>query len=117
MWPVSAALLEAILTPHRVTLRADVSKGGVRLYSDLPVLAEGSEVIMNASQRAISRWQCELQVAPRLTTGEYTDEPALPRAHTDPLGHYGQEIALRRGVVYPNGVIEWVPLGVYRIDD
>lgn len=114
MWPVSDALLGAVLTSHRTTLRADVSKAGVRLYSDLPVT--GGRIIVDAGQRTISRRQCTVTIAPRLSTGTYSDMPALPRTHTDPLAHYGQEIAIKWGLIYPNGIIEWVPIGVYRIN-
>ncbi len=115
MWPVSGEYLQAILTPHRVTLRADVSKAGKRLFSDLPVT--GGQIVVDAADRTISRRQCTLEIAPRLRTGTYTDVPALPLTPADPLAHYGQEVSVRHGLIYPNGVTEWVPVGVFRIDD
>src|SRR5690606_27577788 len=40
-----------------------------------------------------------------------------PASPFDPLGHYGQEISVEQGLVYPNGVTEWIPVGEFRIDD
>src|SRR5699024_7120290 len=114
MWPVSPALLDAITSSHTVTLRADVTKGGKRLYSDLPVL--GGNIRMDASRGRIARRTCDLSVAPRLPAGHYDDQPALPRTPWEPLGHYGQQIWVRRGVTFPNGLTEWVPVGMFRID-
>ncbi|WP_159622667.1 DUF5047 domain-containing protein [Ruania rhizosphaerae] len=115
MWPVTSPYLEAIQSPHEVVIRADVNKGGVRLYSDLPVETQGSRVSVAAHR--ITRRECTLIIAPRLREGVYGDRPALPESWDAPLGHYGQEITLRHGLVYPNGVVEWVPCGMYRIDD
>ncbi|UFU03430.1 DUF5047 domain-containing protein [Ruania suaedae] len=112
MWPVTGAYLEAIQSPHEIVIRADVDKGGVRLYSDLPVV--GGSVSVDSNR--ITRRECDLLVAPRLRDGVYGDRPSLPESPGAPLGHYGQEITLRHGLVYPNGVTEWVPIGVYRID-
>src|SRR5699024_8514674 len=114
MWPVSPALLDAITSSHTVMLRADVTKGGKRLYSDLPVV--GGSITMDASRGKIARRACDLRIAPRLPVGHYGDQPALPRTPWEPLGHYGQQIWVRRGVRFPSGMVEWVPLGMFRID-
>lgn len=112
MYPVSAGFLAALTAPQQVTIRADVSKGGVRLFSGLPVL--GGSVKIDSS--SITRRRLDLALAPRLSTGTYTDRPTLPAVPGDPLGHYGQEITVQWGLTYTGGVTEWVPLGVFRID-
>lgn len=113
MLSVSAGFLAALASPQRVTVRADVSKAGVRLSSGLPVL--GGEVVVDVSQ--ITRRRVTLELAPRLRTGLYSDRPATPSFPGDPLGHYGQEISVWWGLTYPDDRTEWLPLGVFRIDD
>jgi hypothetical protein len=112
MLAVSSGFRAALAAPQRVTVRADVSKAGVRLFSDLPVL--GGSIDVDAS--SITRRRLDLVVAPRLSTGTYTDIPAMPRKPSDPLGHYGQEVSVQWGLTYPDGTTEWVPLGVFRIE-
>src|SRR5699024_9069861 len=99
---------------HRVLLRADVTKAGERIYSDLPIT--GGQITVDATDRAIARRTCTLDIAPRLPVGVYGDQPALPRTPWEPLGHYGQQAWVRQGVVFPDGFIEWVPIGMFRID-
>lgn len=112
MYPVSAAFLDAARSSARVQVMADVSKAGQRLYSDLPVI--GGSLTIDAGQ--ITRRRVSLSIAPKLRDGVYGERDALPRAWSDPLGHYGQEITLRWGLTYPNGLTEWIPLGVFRVE-
>ncbi len=111
MLPVSEGFLAALASPQRVQVRADVDKGGVRLFSGLPVVGGGVQV----SARSITRRRLTMLVAPRLRTGAYTDRPALPSDPGDPLGHYGQEVTVQWGLTYIGGLTEWLPLGVFRI--
>lgn len=113
MLAVSSGFLAALAAPQRVTCRADVSKAGVRLFSGLPVL--DGEVEVDVTQ--ITRRSVTLELAPRLRTGTYTDCSTTPTAPGDPLGHYGQEISVSWGLTYPDDSTEWLPLGVFRIDD
>lgn len=114
MQPVSAGFLAALASPQQITVRADVSKAGARLYSGLPVL--GGQIEVDSS--SITRRRLTLSLAPRLPslTSVYEDSPTLPRNPGDPLGHYGQEITVQWGLTYVDGVTEWVPAGVFRID-
>jgi|GEM_PF-2313688 len=112
MLAVSPGFLAALAAPHQVTLRADVSKAGVRLYSGLPVIAGSIEV----DSSSITRRRLSCQLAPRLPVGTYGDAPTLPTSPGDPLGHYGQEITISWGLVYTDGVTEWIPVGVFRIE-
>lgn len=112
MLPVSAGFLAALAAPQQVTFRADVDKAGLRLFSGLPVI--GGAVQVDAS--SITRRRLTLELAPRLSTGAYTDAPTLPVSAGDPLGHYGQEVTVQWGLTYPSGVTEWLPLGVFRVD-
>ena len=74
MLPVSAGFLAALAAPQQVTCRADVDKAGLRLFSGLPVI--GGAVQVDAS--SITRRRLTLELAPRLSTGAYTDAPTLP---------------------------------------
>lgn len=112
MLSVSAGFRAALASPQQVTVRADVDKAGVRLGSGLPIL--GGTVEVDAG--SITRRRLSLDLAPRMSTGTYTDRPTLPSAPGDPLGHYGQEITAAWGLTYPDGATEWVQLGVFRID-
>src|SRR5665647_1424695 len=112
MLSVSAGFLAALASPQQVTVRADVNKAGVRLFSGLPVLGGGVDV----DAGSITRRRLSLDLAPRMATGTYMDRPTLPSTPGDPLGHYGQEITVQWGLTYPDGATEWVPLGVFRID-
>ncbi|WP_454728981.1 DUF5047 domain-containing protein [Cellulosimicrobium protaetiae] len=117
MWPVSAAYLGAIARPHRMIFRATVSKGGQRLYGGRALPVTGGSVSVRS--RALTRRTCTLTIAPRLPGTAFRDEPAFPLevAADTPLGTDGQELTVRAGLVYAGGRAEWVPVGVFRIDD
>ncbi len=116
MWAVSPTFLSAIARPHQMVYRATVSRAGRALYGgrSLPVTAGSIKV----SSRNHVRRTCDLTIAPRLPGPAFRDEPAYPATRTgmEPLGTDGQEITVRAGLVYSGGTTEWVPLGVFRID-
>lgn len=117
MWAVSDAYRDALARPHRVVYRATVRKGRQALYGgrSLPVTGGGIKVTSNGAVRRT----CDLTIAPRLPGATFHDEPAFPRQELadTPLGTRGQEITIRAGLVYAGGRTEWVPAGVFRIDD
>lgn len=114
MWPVSDTYRAALAGPHRIQTRADVLKAGQVLYSGLPVT--GGTVTVDA--RSITRRGCSLTLAPRLRTSTYQDIPTFPRVREGALlGTDGHEVRLRQGLVYPGGRTEWIPVGVFRVDD
>lgn len=117
MWVVSDAYRAALARPHRIVSRATVAKGGAPLYSgrSLPVIGGAITVTSRGSVRR----SCDLTIAPRLPGRVFEDEPALPREELadTPLGTRGQEITVRTGLVYAGGRTEWIPTGVFRIDD
>jgi kumamolisin len=110
VYPVSQQFLEAIRHSHSPIFYVDVWRGGVRQtpaeYQSygLPISPGGTVTIDCGSQ---VRRQCSLTIA----------DPALnPQAAQDLLSPYGTELAISRGIQYPNGTQEWVPLGWFRID-
>jgi hypothetical protein len=117
VWVVSDAYLDAVTRPHQVITRATVARGGQPLYGGRSLPVTGGQVTVRS--RSIVRRTCDLVIAPRLPGDLFRDEPAYPATRTgaEPLGTDGQEITLRSGLVYSGGRTEWVPLGVFRIDD
>lgn len=116
-WPVSEDYQTVIAGPHQVQRVADVIVGGVVTYRDLPVT--GGTITVDSRQRV--RRQCSLTITPTLPIGTYEVRGALATNlngidGTHPLRWTGPEIRVRHGVVFPNGLVEWVPVGVFRID-
>ncbi|MFE6237485.1 DUF5047 domain-containing protein [Cellulosimicrobium sp. NPDC057862] len=103
--------------PHQKIFRATVTKGGVPLYGGRALPVTGGSITV--SSRSHVRRTCDLTIAPRLPGALFRDEPALPvtRTGVEPLGTDGQEITVRSGLVYAGGRTEWVPLGVFRVDE
>ncbi len=113
MLQVSEGFLAALASPQQISVRANVDRGGERLYTGLPVTG-GS---VSVSRGRDTRRELTLSVAPRLKTGPYTQVPALPAHHTDPLSNSGQEITVWWQLHYIGGAVETIPLGVFRVDD
>lgn len=115
MLQVSPGFLAALAAPQRVTVRADVHKAGASLFSGLPVT--GGSIEVDAS--AVTRRKLTLELAPMLRRNgdPYFEAPTMPRAPGDPLGHYGQEVSVEWGLTYPDDTTEWLPLGVFRVDE
>lgn len=113
MLVVSDGFLAALASPQRVSVRADVSRGGQRLYTGLPVTGGSVQV----SAHSLTRRRLSLTVAPHLRTGTYSEEPALPTRTDAPLANNGQEITVWWSLHYIGGTVETIPLGVFRIDD
>lgn len=117
MWAVSDAFRAALARPHQVRYRATVRKGRQALYGgrSLPVTGGGIKV----SSSGTVRRSCDLTIAPRLPGATFHDESAFPREELadTPLGTRGHEITVRAGLVFSGGRTEWVPVGVFRIDD
>jgi len=104
MFDVSDRFLNALRYSHEVVTRIDVFYGGVLLYQNLPV-EEGTVTIDEGSQ---VRRTASLNVA----------DPNLdPSSIIDLLAPFGTEFMVRRGIKYPEGDEESIPLGVFRIDE
>lgn len=107
MYAVSSAYLAALRASHSIRTRVDCySAAGVLLASDLPI--ESGSVAVDASS-AVRR---QLDV----TIGDPTLAPAAGDVGAL-LAPYGNELYVRSGMAYPDGTIEWVPLGWFRINE
>lgn len=104
MYPVSSAFLAALRTSHNAVVQVDAYRAGVLIASDLPV-ADGAVAVDGSSD---VRRQLDLTIA----------DPSLAPTATDttgPLTPYGTELYVRRGIRFPDGTTEWVPLGYFRV--
>lgn len=111
MYPVSAGFLPALAAAHDVSVHIDIRRGNTTLYSGLP-FTSGT---INVDAGTAVRRRLRLTVPPRLSTGTYTDMPSVGLDSHSPLGAYGQEAHVTWGLVYTDGSIEWIPVGVFRI--
>ncbi|MFB7823875.1 DUF5047 domain-containing protein [Streptomyces hydrogenans] len=104
MYAVTPKFLTALTTSHQIVVTVDAYYAGVLTRADLPV-AEGSVTVDRGSR---TRRSLSLTVA---------DPGLLPWDPTDTLATYGQELVVKRGIRYPNGAEEVVPLGTFRITE
>jgi hypothetical protein len=105
MHPVSQAFLSSLRVSHVVTIRVDAYRGDELLASDLPVVS--GEVSVDSGslvRRTLS-----------LTVADPSLDPGLdPLA---PLAPYGSELVVSRGIRFPDGEVEWCPLGRFRVQE
>ncbi|WP_043468955.1 DUF5047 domain-containing protein [Kitasatospora sp. MBT66] len=104
MYAVSPRFLAALSNPHQVVTRIDAYLGGTLTAADLP--HEGGSVTVDRGSKV--RRQLALTIP---------DPGYLPWNPGDPLGVYGQQLVVQRGIRYPDGTTELVPLGTFRIDE
>lgn len=103
MRPVSEAWADGISHSHGLAVQVTLLPEGV----DLPVL-DGAVTL---DGKAATRATLDLSVAP---------DPAMelvPSEPTDRLAPYGNELQIRRGLIYPDGGEELVSIGIFRIED
>jgi hypothetical protein len=93
---VSAEFLAAVRGPHKMVVEVDVLQNGRTILSGLQVV-DGT-VTLDAG--AASYGQCEITVV-------------APEGF--PVGEFGTELAVRRGIVGHRATPELVPLGVFKI--
>ena len=115
MWALADPDLyaEVVASSNSLSISIDVIKGGQVIHPNLELI-DGA-ITVDRSRR--TRRTIDLTVAPRLSTGTYTDRPALPEVPAAPLGHYGQELRVLHSLVTPDGSLLTVPVGLFRIDD
>lgn len=107
MYPVSESFLEAIGRSGRRKIVADVFFGNqyVPILSDIPVIDGSLNVDRNSRSRRSGS----------LTLGDASlfPEPLISDTGLEP---YGAEIAIKCGIVYPNGSEEIIPMGIFLIE-
>ncbi|MFI8084359.1 DUF5047 domain-containing protein [Kitasatospora sp. NPDC086009] len=104
MYTVSPAFMAALSTSHQVVTRVDAYLGGVLTVADLP--HTGGSVTVDRGSKV--RRSLSLTLA---------DPAYLPWDVSDPLAVYGQQLAVSRGIQFPDGSVELAPLGLFRVDE
>lgn len=103
MFRHSDRFAEFVRAPHETVTRADILYNGEEVATDLAVVS--GSVSMDA-QAAVQR-RASFTFA----------EPVLIRDRQSVLSPYGYEVRVSRGIVFPDGVEELIPLGVFGIQD
>lgn len=103
MQSTSDAFNEAITESHKLACRVTLTDTQGN-ETELDVL-DGTVTLDGT---AATRGQCSLTLSP---------DTEIPDTPTSILAPYGSEIAVMRGVTFPSGDTEMVPLGVFRIDE
>jgi hypothetical protein len=108
MYPVSAKFLSALAGSHTPISYIEVwsSYRGTKLLGSLPFVTASVSIDSGALIRR------ELKVDFTDAQGSY-----VPKFSTDLLAPYGQELRPYRGIRYPDGTMEYVPLGCFPLTD
>jgi hypothetical protein len=104
MYAVTTKFLDALRASHAVEIKVDAYRGEELLASDLPI-SDGTVTVDGNSQvrRTLS-----------LTVADPTLDPGNDQDAT--LAPYGSDLVVQRGVRFPDGSIEYAPLGRFRIE-
>lgn len=99
MYAVSSQYLTAIRSSHQVVAQVDVySSDGIIVAKDIPISEGTVDVDGTSNVRRTFGFVC-------------TDESLL-----ETLKASGAQVFIRHGIKYPTSVVEWTPLGFFRID-
>lgn len=108
MFSVSSAFLEALRTSHRIAVRGRAFAGTT------PVLVAGSrELLITGGEITADGGSFVRRTVRGL---EVTSPDGRSSTLRNALTTTGTEILLERGVVFPNGRIEYVPVGRFRVN-
>lgn len=110
MWTCSDAFNAAIHKTHRVVIRAELWTSGQGLMLDPSLAVVGGSVTVDRT--ANIRRTATLQIV-----DDARLFPSIGRDGLSGLEPYGNEVALFRGIQYPDGTQETLPLGVFTIDE
>lgn len=104
MRPVTDRFAAAVRVSHSLVTSAELLSSGsvvVELAID-----DGSVTL---DQTSASRGRCDVTLA--------GTSDVIPTGQDDPLAPYGNEVRLSRGIEFPDGTVELVALGVFRLED
>lgn len=111
--PPSALFLDALRFPHEAVISVRVYRGGAEITparftqwgQGLPITDGGTVTIDVTSQ---------VRRVLNITIADAGLHPTGAQQLLDPT--LGTELAVSRGIKYPNGKIDWVPVGLFRIE-
>jgi hypothetical protein len=105
MYPRSARFDTACRLGGTVVTTIDVYRGGVKVASDIPWTKPSSVTV----DEGASAWRtCEITVPDM-------NRNLIPKTPQAALAPYGTDLFIRTGFRYPDGTLEQVPMGVFRI--
>lgn len=99
MYAVTPTFLSALRLAHTATVQVDAYRSGSLIYTALPVI--GGDVTVDSGSQV--RRTLNLTLAPDFGLW-------------DTLAPTGVELRPQRGIRYPDGSTEWVPLGRFDVD-
>lgn len=105
MRSVTDRFLQAIQETHQLATLVEILRDG-QTVATLPVT--GGAVTLD--QAAATRGRVDVTAVDDGTSG------LVPTSPDDDLAPYGNEVRAHRGITYPDGTVELVSLGVFRID-
>lgn len=113
MRPVSASFLNTVRGAHRAVFRARIVSPGLTGTNPGPLNTDGSP----QNEIPIGSGDVSFDTTADVNgTTEIITSLAWPSTSTSLGNPYGQELYIERGVMYGNGIKEYVGLGYFRID-
>lgn len=103
MYPVSARSLAALTESHQVATEVTLFRADGTVET---LEHTGGSVTVDRGQA--TRRTCSVTLA---------DTSLIPRTASDKLSVYGAQLRISRGIQWPDGSRELVPLGVFRVDE
>lgn len=97
---------DSIAASHKLSVLVTVLT--TEFEYDLPLLVDGNVTL---DSTAATRGRCDITL---IDDGSWGIVPTSP---SDLLAPYGNEIQIKRGIEYPDGSIELVSLGIFRLQD
>lgn len=105
MWQVSDGFMAALRGPHKMVTTVDVLDAtGLTVAGGLNVV--GGSLVRD--RKALNYGRCSLTIA---------DPDMTPLTQEAELGPAGFEVYVQRGIEFPDGSTEMVPLGIFPIQD
>lgn len=105
MYAHSARFAQAVREGAPVVTTVDIAKGGAIVMADIPI---GRPSTVTIDETASSWRACAV-------TAIDIDRDLLPRTPLDALAPYGTDLVIRSGFRFPDGTIEQMPCGLFRI--
>lgn len=105
MQSVTPLFIASLRRPYQAYTRVDLhTAGGDLLYGGLPV----EDCTVTVDRGSDCRYTCSVTLP---------DVTLLPREATDLLAPYGARLSLHSGITYPDGSVESVQVGYYRLEE
>lgn len=113
MWPISDAMATQLRQSHTVEIVAEVWTAGLTAQ-----LLNGSQIYVTDGSVSVDRSASYRRSLTMKVVDQYGYLiPFSADPSSSPIAPYGNEVVVYRGVVFPDGTAEVVPLGVFPISE